>query len=226
MPELGFRCTLSPMQIAIPLFDGVTPLDVVGPYEVLVRLPGATVALVGEHAGRSYADEYETLSLTATASFDELGSADIVVVPGGPPDAVGPACAGPIPKWLQQVHPSTKWTTSVCTGAMLLAAAGLLGPREATTHWAGVGVLRQMGAKPVAERIVTHAEDRLMMAAGVSAGIDMALKLASALSDEERAQCIQLALEYDPAPPFDAGHPSKAPKAVFERACVELEAQL
>ncbi|EDM81112.1 hypothetical protein PPSIR1_29890 [Plesiocystis pacifica SIR-1] len=213
------------MQIAIPLFNGVTPLDVAGPYDVLARVPGASVVLVGAEKAL-YRDEYSSFAVEATATFDEITKPDVVVVPGGPPEAVGPACQGPIPAWLRAVHPSTRWTTSVCTGALLLGAAGLLVGREATTHWAGVGVLRQMGATPVAERIVTHPDERLMLAAGVSSGIDMALALVAKLVDDERAQCVQLALEYDPAPPFDAGSPAKAPKAVYEKMCVELKAQL
>lgn len=213
------------MQIAIPLFDGVTPLDVAGPYDVLVRIPGAEVVLVAAEK-RVYKDEYGMMGLEATATFDEVGAPDVVMVPGGPPDAVGPACGGPIPAWLQQVHPTTKWTTSTCTGALLLGAAGLLAGKEATTHWAGVGVLRQMGATPIVKRVVTHEADRLMTSAGIASCIDMALTLVAKLVDEERAQCIQLALEYDPDPPFDAGHPSKAPKAIYDKMVVELKAVL
>lgn len=214
------------MQVVIPLFDGMTTLDAVGPYEVMKRLPGAEVVFVGPEK-RAYRQEFPGITLEATATLAEVTTPDVVIVPGGPPEAVGPAAQGPLPGWIAQVHPQTTFTTSVCTGSILLAAAGLIQGLEATTHWAGVGILRQMGVTPVARRVVDHGDaKRILMGAGISSGIDMALTLAARLSDEDTAQGIQLALEYDPQPPFDAGHPSKAPKAVFERVAVELKAVL
>lgn len=214
------------MLVAIPLFDGMTTLDAVGPYEVMVRLPGAKVVFVGPEK-RAYRQEYPGITLEATATFDEVTNPDVVIVPGGPPEAIGPAAQSALTGWVAQVHPQTTFTTSVCTGAIVLAAAGLIQGLEATTHWAGVGILRQMGATPVARRVVDHGDDkRILMGAGISSGIDMALTLAARLSDVDTAQGIQLALEYDPQPPFDAGHPTKAPKAVFERMAAELKAVL
>lgn len=213
------------MLIAIPLFDGMTTLDAVGPYEVLVRLPGTQVVFVGPEK-RAYPQEFPGITLEATATFDEMTAPDIVVVPGGPPEAVGPAAqAGVLPAWLAKVHPQTTYTTSVCTGSILLAAAGLIQGLDSTTHWAGKGILRQMGCNPIQQRVVDHGDShRILMGAGISSGIDMALTLAARLQGDDIAQGIQLALEYDPQPPFDAGHPSKAPKAVYERVRVELKA--
>lgn len=213
------------MLIAIPLFDGMTTLDAVGPYEVLVRMPGARVVFVGAEK-RAYPQEFPGITLEATATLDETPTPDVVVVPGGPPEAVGPAAeAGVIPAWLAKVHGQTTLTASVCTGSILLAAAGLIQGLEATTHWAGKGILRQMGCTPVQQRIVDHADrHRIIMGAGISSGIDMALVLAARLAGKDIAQGIQLALEYDPQPPFSAGHPSLAPKAVYERVRVELKA--
>lgn len=194
------------MRIAIPIFDGLTALDAVGPYEVLSRLPGASVTLLGLEAGPKRT-ENAMLALHADRSLSELTDPDVVVVPGG---------LGTRPllrderllSWLRAAHETTTWTTSVCTGSLLLAAAGPLDETDATTHWLELDTLRALGARPVEERVVERG--KLITAAGVSAGIDMALLLAARIAGETTARAIQLAMEYDPQPPFDSGSPAKA----------------
>jgi putative intracellular protease/amidase len=193
------------VRIAIPLFDRFTALDAVGPYEVLSRVPGAEVVFVGERTGEYRADT-GVLGLTADAALDGVApaSVDVLVVPGGfgtRPLAKSPD--NPLVRWIGDVHPSTTWTTSVCTGALLLGAAGVLEGLPATTHWRLVDALASYGATPVRERVVRAG--KVVTAAGVSAGIDMALTLTSLLADEATARAIQLAIEYDPQPPFDSG---------------------
>lgn len=196
------------MQIVFPLYTGFTALDAVGPYEVLLRLPGAEVIFAAERPGDVLTDR-GALALRADRAFDALPSPDIVVVPGGPM-AVDPELHGPLIAWLKAVHPTTTWTCSVCTGSLMLAAAGILDGVEATTHWAATGALAKLGATPVKRRVVMAPERRVVTAAGVSSGIDMALELSARIAGPMVAQALQLGLEYDPAPPFDAGHPDKA----------------
>jgi putative intracellular protease/amidase len=194
------------------LFDGITALDIVGPYEVLQRLPEAEVRFVARSAGEIRTDN-KFLALVADYSLADIESADVLVVPGGfatralegDEDLLG---------WIRAIDATTTWTTSVCTGSMLLAAAGLLEGKEATTHWASLERLREYGAIPTARRVVEHG--KVVTAAGVSAGIDMALTLAARIAGDEFAQAIQLGIEYDPQPPFDAGSVAKAPAAVVE----------
>jgi putative intracellular protease/amidase len=193
------------VRIAIPLFDRFTALDAVGPYEVLSRVPGAEVVFVGERAGE-YRTDSGVLGMTADAALDDVPptSVDVLVVPGGfgtRPLATSPD--NPLVRWIADVHPATTWTTSVCTGALLLGAAGVLDGLPATTHWRLVDALASYGATPVRERVVRAG--KVVTAAGVSAGIDMALTLAALLADETTARAIQLAIEYDPQPPFDSG---------------------
>ena len=193
------------MRIAIPLFDRFTALDAVGPYEVLSRVPGAEVVFAGERTGE-YRTDTGVLGLTADAALDDVppASVDVLVVPGGfgtRPLAKSPDNA--YVRWIRDVHRSTTWTTSVCTGALLLGAAGVLEGLPATTHWRLVDALASYGATPVRERVVRAG--KVVTAAGVSAGIDMALTLSSLLADETAARAIQLAIEYDPQPPFDSG---------------------
>ena len=200
------------MQIAIPLFDRLTALDAVGPYEVLSRPPGAQVVFVAAEPG-VYRTDTRMLGLTATASYDDVPSPDVLVVPGG----VGTRTLmhdEPTLDWVRRAHETTRYTTSVCTGALVLAAAGVLDGLEATTHWLYRDMLAQFGARPVDRRVVE--QGKVVTAAGVSAGIDMALVLADRIAGAEVAQAIQLAIEYDPQPPFDAGSPEKAPHAVVE----------
>ena len=200
------------MQVAYLLFDRFTALDVTGPYEVLSRLPDAESVFVAERAG-SVANESRTLSLTAERTIDEISAPQILVVPGG----LGTRTLldnEMLLDWLRQVHEKTDWTTSVCTGSLLLAAAGLLKDLPATTHWLERDLLAKLGARPIPERVVEHG--KIITAAGVSAGIDMALLLVQRIRGERAAQAIQLSIEYDPDPPVDAGSPEKAPESVVE----------
>ncbi len=200
------------MNIAIVLYDKFTALDAIGPYEVLSRLPGAKVTFVATKAGPVRTDN-DMLTLQADCSLAEVGAPDMVLVPGGPGEVAQRAGSTTL-EWLRAVHETTTWTTSVCTGSLILAAAGLLDGRRATTHWLAFDELERLGAVPVQERVVY--DGKLVTAAGVSAGIDMALTLAATVVGETVAQAIQLGIEYDPQPPFDAGSPAKAPRAIVE----------
>ena len=195
------------MDIAIALFDRFTVLDAVGPYQVLSRLPGATTTFVAERTGE-VRDDVGHLGLTADATFDDLATPDVVVVPGGPGtrQLLSPETA--LAQWVRGAHPTTTYTTSVCTGALVLAAAGLTVGLESTTHWATVDLLEGLGATYSTARVVE--QGRIITAAGVSSGIDMALTLAAHLAGDDVARAIQLGIEYDPQPPFDAGSPDKA----------------
>jgi putative intracellular protease/amidase len=200
------------VQIAILLFDRLTALDAIGPYEVLSRLPDAKVTFVAQEPGPKRTDT-GGLALLADASLAELPRPDIVLVPGGPGQAAL-MDDGPTHEWLHGAHESSTWTTSVCTGSLILAAAGLLEGRRATSHWTALGELGRLGAEPISERVVF--DGKLVTAAGVSAGIDMALELARRVAGDRPAQAIQLGIEYDPQPPFDAGSPQKAPQELVE----------
>ena len=200
------------MKIAILLYEGFTALDAVGPYEVLARLPGADVTFVAAERGVVTSDT-GFLRLVATARLDEVAQADIVLVPGGPGDEAVRAHA-PTLEWLRRLHEGTTWTTSVCTGALILGAAGLLRGARATTHWAYFDALRGYGADAVKARAVE--DGKLVTAAGVSAGIDMALRLVQRVAGDDLARGIQLGIEYDPDPPFDAGSPEKLPPEMVE----------
>ena len=206
------------MRIAIGLYERFTSLDVMGPFQVLSSLPGAEVTFVAEKAG-PVMDESGFLTVTAGASFNDLPDPDILLVGGG--TITGTLVPHhPIVGWIARAHPKTKWTTSVCTGALLLAGAGVLKGVEATTHWAAMGELESLGAVPIRERVVRRG--KIITAAGVSAGIDMALTLAGVIEGPELAQALQLILEYDPAPPFDAGSPDKAGPATVGRAMTAM----
>jgi transcriptional regulator GlxA family with amidase domain len=198
------------MKIAIVLYDRLTALDAIGPYEVLSRLPGAELAFVGAEAGPVRTDN-GMLTLVAERPLQELVDPDIVLVPGGPGE-VAERAGGRVLEWLGRVDESSTWTTSVCTGSLILAAAGLLTGRRATSHWLAMGELERLGAVPSTERVVF--DGKYVTAAGVSAGIDMALRLAERIAGPEVAQAIQLGIEYDPQPPFDAGSPAKAPAEI------------
>jgi putative intracellular protease/amidase len=200
------------MNIAILLYDRFTALDAVGPYEVLSRLPGARVTFVAAEAGPVVTDN-GMLTLVAERSIDELTAPDIALVPGGPGE-VATRAGGPALEWVRAADETSVWTTSVCTGSLILGAAGLLHGVRATSHWLALESLRQLGADAVAERVVFHG--KTVTAAGVSAGIDMALALASKVAGERVAQAIQLGIEYDPQPPFNAGSPRTAPAEIVE----------
>ena len=202
------------MQIAIPLFDRFTALDAVGPYEVLSRIPGAEVVFVAAERGVIRTDT-RAMGIEADRSFDEVPAPAIVLVPGG----IGSRTAladERLLRWVRAAHEQSRYTTSVCTGALILAAAGILDGLEATTHWLAMDLLERLGARPVKERFVE--QGKVFTAAGVSAGIDMALALADRIAGPDVAQAIQLSIEYDPAPPFDSGSPAKAPERVVALA--------
>jgi putative intracellular protease/amidase len=200
------------MRIAIPLYDRFTALDAVGPYEVLQRLPRAEITWLAHEPGPVGTDTGQ-LHLVADAAFEDLPDPEIVVVPGGTGTndflederLVG---------WIRRAHESSEWTTSVCTGSLLLGAAGLLDGLEATSHWLDLVDLERYGARPTGRRVV--AQGKVITAAGVSSGIDMGLTLAAKIAGPEVAQAIQLGIEYDPQPPFDSGSTDKAPEEIVE----------
>jgi transcriptional regulator GlxA family with amidase domain len=200
------------MKIAIPIFDQVTALDAIGPYEVLSRLPGADLKFLSFEPGPVRTDN-RMLALHADGALEDMPDPDVLVVPGG-------FGTRPLMKdermlsWVRRAHETSQWTTSVCTGSLVLGAAGLLEGLEATTHWAAMDTLEGTGAKPTARRVVQ--QGKIVTAAGVSAGIDMALFLAGRIAGDTVAQAIQLGIEYDPQPPYDAGSPQKAPADVLE----------
>jgi transcriptional regulator GlxA family with amidase domain len=198
------------MNTAILLYDGFTALDAIGPYEVLSRLPGARVTFVASEPGPVRTDN-DMLSLVAERSLEEMPAPEIVLVPGGPGEVAARA-GGDALDWLRSAHETSTWTTSVCTGSLILASAGLLDGKRATSHWLALETLQGLGAEAVAERVVF--DGKIVTAAGVSAGIDMALTLAAQIAGEQVAQAIQLGIEYDPQPPFDAGSPHKAPAEI------------
>jgi putative intracellular protease/amidase len=197
------------MRIAVVLFPRMTALDAVGPYEMLQRLPDTTVTFVGAERGE-VRTENGFLGLTVDRTFEEVIDPEVVLVPGG---------AGTrllldddrLLDWLRVAHTTSRFTTSVCSGSLLLAAAGLLDGLTATSHWGAMDTLAELGAIPTSSRVVEHLEERIITSAGVSSGIDMALRLAELLTDTVTAQAQQLMLEYDPQPPFDAGTEDKAP---------------
>ncbi|MCW8101466.1 DJ-1/PfpI family protein [Streptomyces tauricus] len=201
------------MQIAIVIFDRFTALDAVGPYETLGRLPDAETVFVAEHAGPVRTDT-GNLAITADKALAEVPHPDIVVVSGGPGQT--PQMEnGVLLDWLRTADATSTWTTSVCTGSLLLAAAGLLRGRRATSHWLALDHLERFGAEPTEERVVT--DGKYVTAAGVSSGIDMGLTLLGRIAGDEHAQTVQLAVEYDPRPPYDAGSPQKAPTHLVEQ---------
>jgi putative intracellular protease/amidase len=210
------------MQVAIALFPRVTVLDAIGPYEVLQQIPELDVVFVGERRGEVRSDSGR-LGLTVDAALDEVPAPDVVVVPGGP-GSRALLDGGPLLDWVRAAHAGTRFTTSVCTGSLVLAAAGLLDGLTATTHWGALPHLEKLGAVPVTQRVVEHLPERIVTAAGVSAGIDMGIRLVELLVDDVAAQAAQVFIEYDPQPPFDAGHPSKVSTAVMERVAEHRKA--
>jgi putative intracellular protease/amidase len=194
------------MDIAIYIFDKLTALDAIGPYEVLQRLPGAKVKFVGAERG-PVRTEQGMLGLVRDYARGEVTSADILVVPGG--IGTRPLVEDePTLEWIRAIDAGSTWTTSVCTGSLLLGAAGLLNGVPATTHWAALEMLEHFGAIPTSERVVE--QGKIITAAGVSSGIDMALRLAAHVAGDDVAKAIQLGIEYDPQPPFDSGSKAKA----------------
>jgi len=203
----------SGLRVVAMVFDGITPLDVVGPLEVFSRVPRVEIALVGSRAGVA-SDPRTKLVLQTPSPFSEVTSADVLIIPGGP--GVRALCDDlEFLGWLRAVHETTQLTTSVCTGALCLAAAGLLHGLDATTHWAHRAALEQYGATYLAQRFVRSG--KIITAAGVSAGIDMCLYAIAELYGETLAKAVQLSIEYDPQPPFDSGSPAKAGSDMTER---------
>jgi putative intracellular protease/amidase len=203
------------MQIAIPLFPQFTALDAIGPYEVLQRIPGFDVTFIGHARGEVRSDN-GFLGVSVDATFEDLPEPDVVMFPGG---------VGTRPlmhdervlAWARHAHETTRFTTSVCTGSLVLGAAGLLNDLTATTHWSVLADLADLGAQPTSERVVEHLDRRIITAAGVSSGIDMALRLVELLVDDTAAKAAQLMIEYDPQPPFDTGSLAKADDTVITR---------
>ncbi len=208
------------MQVAYLLYERFAALDITGPYEVLNAVPGTESVFIAQHAG-PVRNETGSLAIVADRSIEEVVAPDIVVVPGG----FGTRLLldhEPLLSWLRRAHETTTWTTSVCTGALLLAAAGLLDEAPATTHWLAREKLASLGARPVPDRVVRHG--KIITAAGVSAGIDMALRLVQLMRGAEAAQAIQLGFEYDPDPPLNTGSPDKAPPAIVEAVTAAFSA--
>lgn len=206
-------------QIAIVVYPGFTALDFIGPYEVLHRLPDIEVRFVWHEPGPITAD-CASLVIGATHSFGETPSPDVILVPGGP-TSVEHARDEKLLDWVRTAYPTATWTTSVCSGSLILAAAGLLDGKRATSHWSVLALLKTLGVNAVGDQRVVHEGD-IVSSAGVSAGIDLALWQAGQIGGEERAKAIQLVIEYDPQPPFDSGHMSKASAKTKAAAAASL----
>jgi transcriptional regulator GlxA family with amidase domain len=203
------------MQVVIPLFPRFTALDGIGPYEVLQRIPQIDVTFIGRERGE-VRSENGFLGVTVDATYDDVPNPDVIVFPGG----VGTRALlddEQVLAWLRTAHDTTRFTTSVCTGSLVLAAAGLLDGLTATTHWSVLSTLADLGAVPISDRVVEHLDRRIITAAGVSSGIDMALRLVEVLVDRVAAEACQLMIEYDPQPPFDAGATWKVGDDVMQR---------
>ncbi|WP_030542874.1 DJ-1/PfpI family protein [Streptomyces albus] len=200
------------MQIAVLLYDRFTALDAVGPYEILSRVPGAEVVFAAARPGPVRTD-MGSLALTADAALSEVAAPDVVLVPGGP-GVTDLLADEPALDWLRRADAATTWTASVCSGSLLLAAAGLLAGRRATSHWICQDVLAAFGAVPAAERVVI--DGKYATAAGVSAGIDLALQLTGRMAGDRVAEAVQLVVEYDPQPPYTTGSTATAPAALVE----------
>lgn len=208
------------MQIAIVLYPGLTTLDAIGPYEVLRFIPNSELRFVSHEPGPIVTDS-GVLVLGATHSYDETPAPDIVLVPGSEANTATAMADGRLLQWLNNTHKTSRYTLSVCSGALILAAAGILKGHTATTHWIAQDTLPTFGAKPQRDKRIVQS-GKIITAAGVSAGIDLALFVVGEICGRERAEIIQLLIEYDPQPPFQSGHPSKASKAVFEAARAEM----
>ncbi len=211
-------------QIVIPLFPRFTALDGIGPYEVLQRIPELDVTFIGHQRGVVRSDN-GMLGIQIDGTFEEFPRPDVIVFPGGQ-GTRALLDDGPVLEWVRTAHETTTFTTSVCTGSLVLAAAGLLDGLTATTHWSVLDLLGRYGATPTGARVVEHLDARIITAAGVSSGIDMALRLVELLVDRTAAEASQLMIEYDPQPPFDAGATHKAGEAVRARALEYAEKRL
>ncbi|WP_230194090.1 DJ-1/PfpI family protein [Streptomyces coriariae] len=201
------------MQIAVVVYDRFTALDVVGPYEMLSRAPGAEIVFVSEESG-PVRTETGFLAVTADRALSEVPAPDVVIVSGGPGQSALMEHE-PLLDWLRTADATSTWTTSVCSGSLLLAAAGLLEGRRATSHWLALDRLAEFGVEPTGERVVF--DGKYVTAAGVSSGIDMGLALLGRIAGDDHARSVQLGTEYDPQPPYDAGAPHKAPAHLVEK---------
>jgi len=211
------------MQIAFLIYEGLTALDIVGPYEVLSQIPGADVRFVAKRPGSVMVDS-GAFSIGTDHQLADVPRPGVFVIPGGVAGTFAAARDPEILDWVREAHAHSRYSTSVCTGSLILGAAGLLKDTNATTHWAAKALLEQTGATYTEERVVVA--DRIVTAAGVSAGIDMALFLMAELVGTDLAKVAQLSIEYDPNPPFDAGSPAKAGDAIVQRALAELAKEL
>lgn len=209
------------MQIVFLFYDGMTALDAIGPHEILCRLPGAKVQRVATKAGTVCTDS-AGLELIADYALADVSYADVLVIPGAG-SATTLRDYPEVLAWIRSIHATTQWTTSVCTGSLILGAAGLLSGVRATTHWAVMNRLSAWDAEPISERIVESG--KIITAAGVSAGIDMALILAAKIAGPQVAQTLQLGIEYDPDPPFDTGSPKKANPKIRDALLTRMSAQ-
>lgn len=199
--------------VVIYLYNRMTALDAIGPYEVFRCVPGVQVRFVAKQPGWVRTDSGLEM-LRAEYGIADIDGAGILVVPGG--DAFAQTNDQDVLQWIRRLHTTTKWTTAVCVGSLILGAAGLLDGLDATTHWNALEALQLFGARPISQRFVQ--QGKIITAAGVSAGIDMALSLVALEWGQEMAQKIQLILEYDPQPPFDTGSPRKAPPSIIKSA--------
>ncbi len=207
------------MQIAFLVYEGMTTLDLIGPYEVLNLVPEADVRFVAKQTGELRVDS-KAFGIVVDHALADVARPDVFVVPGGRAGTFAAAQDDAILSWVREAHEHTSWTTSVCTGSLILGAAGILQGKRATTHWAAASMLEDHGASYSADRVVE--DGKVITAAGVSSGIDMALGLVARLTDDDTARAIQLGIEYDPQPPFDAGSPEKAGPHVIELAMAAL----
>ncbi|HET9875441.1 MAG TPA: DJ-1/PfpI family protein [Mycobacterium sp.] len=207
------------MIIAIGIYPGFTALDWVGPYQVFTNLPGAQVVLCAAERG-TVNDDNNLVHLRIDASFAEVERPDVILIPGGWATRAMARDGHPIVDWVRDAHTHSTWTTSVCTGALILGAARLLTGQRATTHWAAYDTLASYGAIPTEQRVVKAGH--IMTGAGVSAGIDLALTLVADLAGDQVARAIQLGIEYDPQPPYDCGAPSKAPQGIRDVAAAAI----
>ena len=207
------------MQIAFLVYEGMTTLDLIGPYEVLNLVPDADIRFVAKQTGELRVDS-KAFGIVVDHALADVPRPDVFVVPGGLEGTFAAAQDDEILSWVREAHEHTTWTTSVCTGSLILGAAGLLKGKRATTHWAAAPMLEHHGATYTSDRVVE--DGKLITAAGVSSGIDMALGLVARLADDDTARAIQLGIEYDPQPPFDAGSPEKAGPRIVELAKAAL----
>jgi transcriptional regulator GlxA family with amidase domain len=207
------------MQVAFLVYEGLTTLDLIGPYEVVNAVPGWEVRFVAKQAGEVRVDS-KAFGITVDNALADVAQPDVFVVPGGIEGTFAAAADEEILDWVRKSHETSKWSTSVCTGSLILGAAGVLTGKRATTHWGATAMLEQYGAEFTSQRVVE--DGKVMTAAGVSSGIDMALTLVGRIEGDDTARAVQLAIEYDPQPPYDAGSPEKAGPAIVELAMAAL----